>query len=99
MAAREAALRTQLRLPTTLIERTLTFPKKTSLRPTQKTSSRPTKQPSLRPTQKPPSRPKAALCAAAVEKPALSLPKGPPHFAKTIKELKGAKIKHKRGAK
>jgi probable rRNA maturation factor len=87
MAALEATLRRELRLPTTLIERTTpTATKKhlaTNQRPaktTQKSPSRPTqkspsKKSSSRPTKKASSRPKAAHFAVAVE--------GPPHFART----------------
>jgi probable rRNA maturation factor len=107
MAAREATLRRELRLPTTLIERTTrTTTKKhltTTRRPSktaQKSSSRSaqkssSKKPSSRPTKKASSRPKAAHFAAAVEEPALSLPKGPPLFARTT----SAAHSKKRGSK
>jgi probable rRNA maturation factor len=63
MAAREAALRRELRLPTTLIERTRPLPTKPSKRPTKLSTSLSTK-PSTKRTS---SRPKAAPFAAAVE--------------------------------
>ena len=56
MAAREASLRLQLRLPATLIERTQSPP------------SQPAKSPSLSPAKKSSSRPKAAPFAAAAER-------------------------------
>jgi probable rRNA maturation factor len=87
MAAREATLRRELRLPTTLIERTTqTTTKKhltTTERPskaTPKTPSRstqkvPSKKSSSRTTKNAPFRPKAAHLAAAAER--------PPHLART----------------
>jgi probable rRNA maturation factor len=66
MASREATVRRELRLPHTLIERTLTVPKKTS--------SRPTKKPSIRPAKETSSRPKAAPFAATVERSLYSAP-------------------------
>jgi probable rRNA maturation factor len=87
MAAREATLRRELRLPTTLIERTTqTTTKKhltTTERPskaTPKTPSRsiqkaPSKKSSSRTTKNASSRPKAAHLAAAAER--------PPHLART----------------
>jgi probable rRNA maturation factor len=88
MAAREATLRRELRLPTTLIERTTASPSKkpssTTKKPasTTKTSATTRHRPSSPPAKKASSRPKAAHSAAAVEEPALSLPKGPPHFVR-----------------
>jgi probable rRNA maturation factor len=74
MAAREATLRRELRLPTTLIERTTHTTTKKHLTTTEQPSKTTQKSPS-RPTKKASSRPKAAHFAAAVE--------GPPHFART----------------
>jgi hypothetical protein len=78
MAAREATLRFELRLPATLIERTISETTSTTTKKpsntTQKPSSRPTPKLSSRPTKDSSSRPKAALHAAAVER--------PPHFAR-----------------
>jgi probable rRNA maturation factor len=86
MAAREANLRRELRLPTTLIERTTQTTTKKHLatiqRPSKATQKSPRAdlKPSSRPTRKvsstkdASSRPKAALLAAAVER--------PPHFAR-----------------
>lgn len=59
MAAREVALRRELRLPATLIERTATTAKKKST-----TSQKPSRR-----TKKSSSRPQAALLAAALERP------------------------------
>jgi probable rRNA maturation factor len=84
MASREATLRRAFRLPNTLIERTLTVPKKTS--------SRPTKKPSIRPAKKTSSRPKAAPFAAAVERSLYSAP------SSSIAKRKKTSTK-KRGAK
>jgi probable rRNA maturation factor len=76
MAAREATLRSQLKLSNTLIERTTALPRK----PVAFTH-----------TKKSLSRPKAALYAAAVER--------PPRSARTAKNPKDTKIKNKRGAR
>lgn len=72
MATREATLRLQLRLPTTLIERTTQTTIKKH-RTTIKKPSRTTQKSPSRPQEKSPSRPKAALFADAVER--------SPHFA------------------
>jgi probable rRNA maturation factor len=66
MATREATLRRELRLPTTLIERTTP----TAAKKHRTTTERPsitTQKPPSRPTKKASSRPKAAHFAAAVE--------------------------------
>jgi probable rRNA maturation factor len=88
MATREAILRLELNLPTTLIERTSAYPSKkpstTAKKPsttTKKTSSRPQKESSFRP--------KAAPFAAVVER--------PPHFARASSAAGSGKIK--RGSK
>jgi probable rRNA maturation factor len=87
MAAREATLRRELRLPTTLIERTTQTTTKKHLTTTErlskatpKTPSRstqkvPSKKSSSRTTKNASSRPKAAHLAAAAER--------PPHLART----------------
>jgi probable rRNA maturation factor len=94
MAAREATLRSKLKLSNTLIERTATHPRKlpspAAKKNLKKPSARSTKPSSIL-TKKSSSRPKAAHYAAAVE--------GPPHSARTTKTLKGTKVKNKRGAK
>jgi probable rRNA maturation factor len=97
MATREAALRTQLRLSNTLIERT-TAPLRKSLSTAAKKSSSRLKKPSVRSaktssthSKKSSSRPKAALHAAAVER--------PPHSAQTTASVKATATKTKRGAK
>jgi len=59
MAAREATLRRELRLPTTLIERTTSSPSKQPSSTTKKPSTT-TKKPPSRATKKTSSRPKAA---------------------------------------
>ena len=76
MAAREATLRRELRLPATLIERTTRTTTKKRVtaikqpaKTTQKSPSRSTQKPSSRPTQKASPRPKAAPFAAAAERP------------------------------
>ena len=74
MAAREATLRRELKLPTSLIERTTTT---SNFLPDRSSS-----------------RPKASLIAAAVKKPALSLPKGHPHLDRTTPA-----VSSKRGSK
>jgi probable rRNA maturation factor len=94
MAAREAALRTQLKLSNTLIERTTSHPRKL-LSPAAKKSL---KKPSVRSrktssilAKESSSRPKAALYAAAVDR--------PPRSAQNTTKLTATKIKPKRGAK
>jgi probable rRNA maturation factor len=96
MAAREATLRRELRLPAALIERTtqtttkkhLTTTKQPS-KTTQKSSSRSTKNGSSNKNAS--SRPKAVHFAAAAEEPALSLPKGPLHLPRTTPSAHGKK--------
>jgi probable rRNA maturation factor len=97
MAAREATLRTKLKLSNTLIERTTAHPRKLLSPATKKNASR-LKKPHARSTKtsstatkKSSSRPKAAHYAAAAERPS--------HSARTTKRPKGTKIKNKRGAK
>jgi probable rRNA maturation factor len=87
MAVREATLRRELRLPTTLIERTAASPSKKPSR-TTKTPSTTAKQP--RSTQKRPAtakeaspRPKATHSAAAAERPA--------HLARTTRSTHSKK--------
>ena len=87
MATREATLRDELRLPTTLIERTtrtttkkhlptIERPSKTTPKtPSRSTQKSPFKKSSSRTTKNASSRPKAAHFAAAVER--------PPHLART----------------
>jgi probable rRNA maturation factor len=97
MAAREATLRSKLKLSNTLIERTTALPRKSVTRAAKENSSRLKKslshatKASSTLTKKSSSRPKAAHYAAAVET--------PPHSARTTRKLKGTKIKNKRGAK
>jgi probable rRNA maturation factor len=82
MATREATLRRELRLPTTLIERTTP----TAAKKHRTTTERPsitTQKPPSRPPKKASSRPKAAHFAAAVE--------GPPHFARPTPSAHGKK--------
>jgi probable rRNA maturation factor len=105
MAAREATLRTKLKLSNTLIERTTAHPRKLLSPPNKKlplpatkksasrlkkTSTRP-KKTSFNLAKKSSSRPKAAHYAAAV--------KSPPYSARVTNKLKGTKTKNKRGAK
>jgi probable rRNA maturation factor len=100
MATREAALRTQLKLSNTLIERTTALPRKqpspSVKKANLKNASGRTPESSAgrdknKLTQKSSSRPKAALYAAVVER--------PPHSARTTTTVKTPKTKTKRGAK
>jgi probable rRNA maturation factor len=94
MAAREATLRSKLKLSNTLIERTAAHPRKlpspAAKKNLKKTSARSTKSSSIL-TKKSSSRPKAAHYAAAVERPLYS--------ARTGNKLRATEIKNKRGAK
>jgi probable rRNA maturation factor len=97
MAAREATLRSKLKLSNTLIERTTAHSRKLPSREAKKSGSRLNKS-SARSTntssvltKKSSSRPKAALFAAAVER--------LPHSARTTTKFKAAKARNKRGAK
>jgi probable rRNA maturation factor len=78
MAARETNLRRELRLPTTLIERTTRTTTKKHLTTTKQSSKTTQKSP-----QKTSSRPKAAHFVAAVE--------GSPHFARTTSPTRSKK--------
>ncbi|WP_260737143.1 rRNA maturation RNase YbeY [Tunturiibacter lichenicola] len=83
MATRESHLRRQLRLPNTLIERTSALPRKSPPRAVKKSALRLKKPSASKGTS---SRPKAALYAAAVER--------PPHSPRTTTKAKSAKTKH-----
>jgi probable rRNA maturation factor len=112
MAAREATLRTKLKLSNTLIERTTALPRKSMTRAAKENSSRLKKsQPSSTKTSS--AITKKSLSHSTKTSPTLtkkssSRPKvahyaaaveRPPHFARTTKRPKGTKIKNKRGAK
>ncbi|WP_433968884.1 rRNA maturation RNase YbeY [Tunturiibacter gelidiferens] len=97
MAAREATIRSKLKLSNTLIERTTAHSRKLLSPAVKKSSSRlkirstRSRKTSQDPAKKSSSRPKAALYAAAVER--------PPHSARTITKSKATKARNKRGAK
>ena len=98
MAAREATLRTKLRLSNTLIERTTALPQKSKTHTANKNSSRLKKsssrstKTSSATTKKSPSRPKTTThSAVTVERPT--------HSMRTTRKPKGTNIKNKGGAK
>jgi probable rRNA maturation factor len=112
MAAREATLRTKLKLSNTLIERTTALPRKPLTRVAKENSSRLKKSPSSSAKTSSTIAKKSQLnsikTSSTPTKKSSSRPKAaqyaaaverPPYSAQTTKKLKGTKIKNKRGAK